>query len=108
RGAAWIPACAGMTTTLPTQYVDALEYITRSSYMWQGIIACSRLSSCPVVVRHVVQRDTIQRGNHYPCPPEPYRAESCYAYITRIHAGPDPTARSAPGSAGATAPGPPH
>src|SRR5262249_14521483 len=78
------------------------------SSMWQGIIACSRLSGCPVVVRRVVKRDTIQRGNHYPCPLEPYRAEPCYAYITRIHVGPDPTARSAPGSAGATAPGPSH
>ena len=30
RGAAWIPACAGMTTTLRAQYVDTPEYITRS------------------------------------------------------------------------------
>ncbi|MGH9877555.1 MAG: hypothetical protein ACRD5H_07945 [Nitrososphaerales archaeon] len=31
RGAAWIPACAGMTTTLRAPYVDTPEYITRSS-----------------------------------------------------------------------------
>jgi hypothetical protein len=28
--AAWIPACAGMTTTLRAQYVDTPEYLTRS------------------------------------------------------------------------------
>jgi hypothetical protein len=32
-GAAWIPACAGMTTTLRVQYGDAPEYITRSSVL---------------------------------------------------------------------------
>jgi hypothetical protein len=31
RGAAWIPACAGMTTMLRAPYVDTFEYITRSS-----------------------------------------------------------------------------
>jgi len=31
QGTAWILACAGMTTTLRTPYVDILEYITRSS-----------------------------------------------------------------------------
>ena len=30
RGAAWIPAYAGMTTTLRVPYVDTPEYITRS------------------------------------------------------------------------------
>lgn len=30
-GTSWIPACAGMTMTLRTQYVNAPEYITRSS-----------------------------------------------------------------------------
>src|SRR5262249_25143443 len=28
RGTAWIPACAGMTTTLRTPFVDTLVYIT--------------------------------------------------------------------------------
>jgi len=30
-GAAWIPACAGMTTSRRVQYVDTPKYITRSS-----------------------------------------------------------------------------
>ena len=30
EGTAWIPACAGMTTTLRALYVDTLEYITHS------------------------------------------------------------------------------
>ncbi len=39
RGTAWIPACAGMTTTLRTPYVDTREYITRSRgslTMWEN------------------------------------------------------------------------
>jgi hypothetical protein len=30
RGADWIPACAGMTTTLGARYISTPEYITAS------------------------------------------------------------------------------
>jgi hypothetical protein len=33
RGTAWIPACAGMTTTRRAPYIGTLEYITRSRGM---------------------------------------------------------------------------
>src|SRR5689334_18300165 len=41
-----------------------------ASDVWQGIIACSHLPGCSVVVRCVVRRDTIHGSNHYPYPPE--------------------------------------